>query len=163
MNLFNFYIPEWVFVAINLVIITLILRKVLWNRVGAILDKRQETVAKSLADAQAAERALADMNARQAAQEEELERLTLEMMSQARGRAGSEYDRIVSEAETKAQSILASAEAKAARSAEAMLNAAKTEIVTAALAAAEALIAARMDAKENQKFVESFLAGKGVS
>ena len=162
MNLFNFYIPEWIFVAVNLLILTGILYKLLWKRVFDIIDKRQKVISQSVADAEAITVERAALSEESTAREAELEKRTLALMYDARVRAGREYDRIVSEARERSQAIIVASEAQARYEYEATLRAAKSEIISAALGAAGALIYQNMDAKSNGQFIENYLEREGV-
>ncbi len=161
MNLLEFYIPEWFFVALSLLILVFALTKLLWKPVNKILDERQEKISKSLRDAEEIEAGMRGMEERRLEFERELDRRTAEQMKEARMRAGQEYDRIISEAEEKARAIVTSAQVQAVQEKGAMLRGAKAEIVAAALAAAGALIGANMDDKRNEKLIEAFLARSG--
>ena len=161
MNLFEFYIPEWFFVALSLVILVLALKKLLWKPVNKILDERKEKVSKSLLDAEAIAVEMSTMDERRQTLERKLDKLTAEQMKEARVRAGREYDRIVSEADEKARAIIAAAQTQIRREKDAMLREAKSEIVTAALAAAGVIMEANMDSDQNGRLIEAFLAKSG--
>lgn len=161
MNLLEFNIPEWFFVALSLLILVFALTKLFWNPVNKILDERRDKVAKALANAEAIEAEKRQMDERRLALDVDLDRHTAEQMKEARVRAGREYDRIVAEAEDKARAILTSAQAQTRRERDAMLREARAEIVSAALAAAGALLETRMDGAQNERLVEAFLAGSG--
>ena len=162
MNLFHFYIPEWFFVALNLLILTFILHRLLWKRVLSILDARQQKITSSLEDAEAAERGRREFEAGRETRQAELETMTVEHMKDARIRAGQEYDRIIAEAEEKARAIIVSAESSARRERETMLLSARAEIVSAAIEAAGLLVESQMDSERNRTYVESLLLREGV-
>ena len=163
MNIFEFHIPEWFFVALNLLILVVVLRKVLWNPIHKILDARKEKIDTALKTAQELETEKRAMEQLLAEHTAELDRLTASQMQDARVRAGREYDRIVSTAEEKARSIIAAAQASGERERESMLQTARTEIVSAALATAEALLEANIDQQRNERIIEAVLSKRSVT
>lgn len=167
MNLFDFYIPEWIFVAINLIVLTAVLTKVLWKPVNRILEERKAMVEKGISDAREAEKAKADIEVKQAAFEDDMHRETAEQMKQARVRAGHEYDRIISEAQEKSRKIISAAQVSAEHERESMLSSVRKEIVVTSLDVAEMLVEKSMDSEENRRLIEAYLqksapAGKAV-
>jgi F-type H+-transporting ATPase subunit b len=163
MNLLDFYIPEWFFVALNLVVLVAALRKLLWKPVTRIMEDRQEKVAQMLRDAEEAEERTREMEARVARQEAELETMTREKMREARARAGREYDRIVAEAGDKAANIVAGAEARARQEQARILRESKEQMADVILRATAALIAEKMDEEANRRLVEAILEKEGVA
>ena len=161
MDLFNFYIPEWFFVAFSLLVLVFVLRKILWKPVNKILDERQEKITTALKDADDIEAEKRGMDVRRAELEAEMNNYTAEQMKDARVRAGKEYDRIVAEAEEKSRAILLSARTQAEREREGIFREARSELVAAALEAAGALLGARMDEEANERLIESVLFRKG--
>ena len=162
MNLFDFYIPEWVFVFLNLLILVFALKKLLWGPVNKVLDKRQAIIEKSMEDAQAAAAGKNDLDRRLAVFEGDMDKRSQEMMKEARTRAGVEYDRIVEEAKNKEKQILTAARIQAGQYRESALNAAQAEIIATAVEMACFLMESRMDEAQNELLVASFLERKGV-
>ena len=163
MNLLDFYIPEWFFVALNLLILIAVLKKFLWAPVSKILEDRQAMVAKTGEDADEAATLRAEMEQLRAQMDTDMETRTLQFLKEARSQAGREYDRIVSEAEKKAELILSAAKVKAEQEQERMMVNLKRQITTVAVEAAGFLMRSNMDAEHNNRLMESFLAEKDVS
>jgi F-type H+-transporting ATPase subunit b len=157
MNLFDFYIPEWFFIAANLIILTLVLKKFFWKPIIGVLDARQEIVAKTERDAEEAERLRAEAESERSRLDAELDSRAAELMKEARGKAGREYDRIVAEAEGKAEMIISAAGNKAAREHERMLLDAQKDIAAAVLDIAGSLIHANMDEEKNRVYIDEML------
>jgi len=155
--MFDFYFPEWFFTALNLVILTAVLTKVLWKPVGKILDARQTKITQALEDAEAIRIEKQAMDGRRTALAEELDKKTASQMQEARVRAGREYDRIVAEAEDKARTILSQAQTQAERERDGILRAAKSEVVSAALELTGALLGAQMTGEKNAQLIETIL------
>ena len=158
MNLLDFNIPEWIWVAFNLVVLIVVLRAILWKRVGKILDARQEMAVKAGQDAEETARLRAEMEQLRATLDEELDAKTAEMMQEARTRAGREYDRIVNEAETKADLIISAAKTKALQEHDSMLADMRKQVASTALEATGMLLHANMDSDRNKLLLEDFLS-----
>ena len=162
MNLLNFYIPEWFFVALNLVILVFVLNKILWEPINKVLSDRQKKIDNAMLQALEIETEKQNLAAHRLKSEEELEAFISQQMKDARVRAGKEYDRIVLEAENKARSIVAAAVVQAGREREALLRDTRMEMISMALDATGALLEETMTSEENQKFLEKLMARKEV-
>ena len=158
----QFYIPEWFFVALNLLILIFLLKKFLWKPVSRILEERQAKAVKTEEDAEEAATLRAEMEQLRAQMGADMEAGTLELMKDARSRAGREYDRIVAEAEKKAALILAAANVKAQQEQERMMLEVRKQIASAAVEAAGFLVRTDMDSDKNDRLVEAYLAEKDV-
>ena len=158
MNLLDFNIPEWIWVAFNLVVLIVVLQRILWKRVGKILDDRQELAVKTGQDAEETERLRTEMEQLRVKLDEELDVKTAEMMSEARTRAGREFDRIVAEAESKADLIVSAAKTKALQEHDAMLADIRKQIASTTLEATGMLLRANMDSERNKVLIEDFLS-----
>ena len=163
MDLLQFYIPEWFFVALNLLILILVLKKFLWTPVNKILDGRQELVIKTGEDAEQAANLRAEMEQLRAQMDTDMEARTLELMKEARSQAGREYDRIVAEAEKKAELILSAAKVKADQEQDRVALELRKRIAMVAVEAAGYLMRSNMDTDQNNRLVETFLAERDVS
>ena len=163
MNLLQFYIPEWFFVALNLLILILVLKRFLWSPVNKILEERQAKAVKTEQDSQEAATLRAEMEQLRLQLDADLEARTLEQMKDARSHAGREYDRIVAEAEKKAELILSAANVKAKQEYDRMALELRRQIASVAIEAAGLLTRSNMDAEHNGRLVEAFLEEKEVS
>ena len=158
MNLLNFNIPEWIWVAFNLVVLIVVLQRILWKRVGKILDERQEMAVKAGQDAEETARLRTEMEQLRATLDEEMDAKTAEMMQEARTRAGREYDRIVGEAEAKAGLIISAAKTKALQEHDSMLADIRKQVAATALEATGMLLRANIDSDRNKLLLEDFLS-----
>ena len=163
MGLLSFNIPDWIWVAFNLLVLFLVLRKILWKRVFRVLEERQETVVKTMQDSEEAERLRAEMEQLRANLDNDLDAKTVEAMQNARTSAGKEYDRIISQAEAKAGLIVSAAKTKAQQERDAMLSDAKEQVAATAVEAAEILLRANMDSEMNKRLLDEFLSDEEVT
>ena len=162
MNLFSFYIPDWIFVAINLVILILVLRRVLWKRINGILDARSEMAAKTKQDSEEAATLRAEMERLRTLLDAEMESRTVELMKEARARAGQEYERIIADAEKKAEQIMSTAKVKAAQEHDVMMEDVKRQVVSVAIDISGLLLESAVDSESNRALLNKFLADKDV-
>jgi F-type H+-transporting ATPase subunit b len=163
MNLLDFYIPEWFFVALNLAVLTAALRKLLWKPATQIMETRRENIARALQEAEDARAQVRQMEANRAQHEADLETATRERMRDARERAGREYDRIVAEAGEKAAVIIAGAETKARQEQARILHESRERMTDIILRATAALIEEKMDDETNRRLVRAILEREGVA
>jgi len=163
MNILDFYIPEWFWVAFNLLVLILVLKKILWDRVGRILEERRETVLKTEQDAEEARTLKAEIEQLRAELDEDLKSQTAGMMQEARKSAGTEYDRIIAEAESKAALIVSAAHTKARQEQGAIMTEIKEHVAATAVEAAGILLRANMDNEKNKRLLEEFLSERDLS
>jgi len=162
MDLLNFYIPEWVFVAINLLILIIILRAILWKRINGILDERSEKAAKAAQDALEASTLRTEMEQLRSDLDAQMESRTVELMKDARARAGQEYERIIGDAEKKAEQILNAAKVKAAQEHDVMMESVKKQVVSVAIDISGLLLETSVDSESNRVLLDKFLTDKDV-
>ena len=160
MNLLNFYIPEWFFVALNLLILIVVLRAILWKRINKIMDERAEKAAKTAQDAEEAATLKAEMEQLRLAMDAEMESRTIELMKDARSRAGQEYERIIEDAEKKSEQILAAAKVKADHERDIMMEDVKKQVVSIAIDMTGLLLSADMNSDRNTALLNDFISSK---
>ena len=160
MNLFDFYIPEWIFVAANLIILVFIMKKLLWKPVLKVLDARQEMVLKAERDMTEAARLREEVEQTRDQLVSEMDARSSELLKDARVRAGREYDRIIAEAENKSALINDAARIKAEQEHERVLVEAQGQISSTILEVAGALMRTAMDAEENNRLIDELLKEK---
>jgi len=163
MNLLNFSLPEWFWVAFNLLVLIIVLRQILWKRVFKVLDERQNVVAKTVQDSEEAESLRAEMEQLRSKLDKELEAKTVEQMQEARTRAGKEFDRIVADAEAKAAMIVSAAKTKAQQERNAIFVEMKGQVATTAVDAVGMLLRENMDSERNRRLLEDFLSEGDMS
>ena len=158
MNLLNFYIPEWFWVAFNLLVLILVLKKILWDRVRKVMDERQSMVAKAVQDTEEAGKLRAEIEQIRAGLEEDMEARTVTLLQEARTNAGKEYDRIVAEAEAKSALIVSAAKVKAKQEHDSLLVEMKGQVASTAVEAVGLLLRENMDNERNKRLLEDFLS-----
>jgi F-type H+-transporting ATPase subunit b len=163
MNLLSFYLPEEIFVAISLLILLFVLKRIFWKPVIKIIDDRQKGVDNMLQSAEDARRIIAEMEEQRARHDEEMERQLIAKMKEARERASREYDRIIAEAEAKGRKLLEAGEEKMRREYQQIMSESQENIIALSLRAATKIIETSMDSGKNREFIENMLQKAGVS
>jgi F-type H+-transporting ATPase subunit b len=146
---------------INLLVLFLFLKKFLFGRVGAFLDKRAEGIA--------AEREAADKDRDEAKRarllfEEKLAKADEEaavILREAREKAEAASSAILAEAKANAESIVANARAQIEAEKEAAFLVFKAEAATLVIQASGKLLKRNLSNEDNRTLVASLLAGKG--
>jgi len=162
MDMFDFYIPEKIFVALSLLILVFVLKRIFWEPVIRIIDDRRKGVDDMLQSANDAQRLIDKMEQQRAHQESYLERQASERMMEARNRAGREYERIINEAKVKAHKIVAAGEEAAGREYQQVMVKSREAIISLALGAASILVESSMDSEKNRELIEAMLKRAGV-
>lgn len=144
---------------INFGIVFLVLSAWVYKPLVAMLDKRRETIAKSLEDARIATEARTNA-------EKEAEKL----LNEARAKAATEARELTVRAEQQAKEIRTAAEAVAAKAREnalaeveqeraRILSDLRGQVAALAVAAAQKLIGEALDAKKQRALIDEFFSG----
>lgn len=150
-----------VWTIINILIIFAIVKKFLFQPVNKILDARKEEIDRQYADAQK-EKEDAGMLSQQVREAlEGIEEKKAAAVREAREKAGTEYDRIVAEAQKEAGKILVNAREEADREQEKRMQEAQGKIAGLVLAAASKIVASKTGEEEDLEIYNQFIAKQG--
>lgn len=145
---------------INLVFFFLLMKMFLFKPIKKVLDKRQELLDEQFKNAEntnaAADQKMADYEGRIANVEAEAEQI----ISDAKDSAKVEYGKIMDRAEDDAKKLKEDAQKQIAIDTENARKAAKEEIASLAMQAAEKVVGASVDSKTNSDILDEFLNGK---
>lgn len=150
------------FSIINILVLFLFLKKFLFGRVNAMLEKRAQMVQGTLDEAQQkAEEAeqlkqTYEETLSTAKQEAKQILLTAEQNARAQG------DRITAQAQSQADTMVSEAQKEIERERRNTLEGVQSEIADLALTAAAKLMDKQMNEETNRKLVDEFLAEEGV-
>lgn len=150
------------FSIINILVLFLFLKKFLFGRVNAMLEKRAQMVQGTLDEAQ--------QKAEEAEQlkqtyEETLSTAKLEakqILLTAEQNARAQGDRITAQAQSQADTMVSEAQKEIERERRNTLEGVQSEIADLALTAAAKLMDKQMNEETNRKLVDEFLAEEGV-
>ncbi len=145
------------FTFINLVVFYLLMRKFLFGRIKKVMDARKELIQKQFDDAAQTEKEanekLADYENRIANYEAEGEQI----ISEAKDNAKVEYNKIIEEAEADAKALKADAKKQIEIDTLNAQRAAKEEIASLAMQAAEKVVGKNISADTNSDIFDEFL------
>lgn len=157
--------PEYTFIwtFVNLMALFLILRKILFKRVGDFMKNRSEGIASNIAQGEAAkaEGEAYRKQAKEALDNAAAERRT--MLEEARKRSQNEYEAIIAEARSEAKHILESARQEIDRERKEMVSELEGKVASLAIMAATKVVETNMDTKANAALVDKFIKGEGAA
>ncbi len=151
------------FVALNLIVLYLFLRKFLFKRVTDFMENRTNSIQQTI---DSAENDKAQAEALKKDYEEQLRTARDQadkILSDARSRATKEYDSILASARNDAQAVMEKAREEIEREREQMLKDIKGQVAGLALVAASKVIEANMDNERNRALVDKFIDEEGVA
>lgn len=147
---------------INLILYFLLIRFFLFKPIKKTIDKRNELIQKQFKDAEdanaAAEAKMADYESRIADVETEAEQI----ISDAKDSAKAEYGKIIDRAENDAKQLKAEAKKQIEAETESARKAAKEEIASLAMQAAEKVVGANISDQTNSDIFDEFLSESSV-
>jgi F-type H+-transporting ATPase subunit b len=158
LNAFKFLI-----VALNLIVLYLFLKWILFKPVTKFMEDRTKSIKDSIDNAEKAKVDAADLR-----QQYELKLRTAmdeaeKIISDSNVRANKEYDFILNTAKQDAQGVMTKAREEIERERVHMLKEIKNQVASLALAAATKVIEANMDTVSNRALVDKFIDEEGVA
>ena len=153
----------FLFTAINLLILYLVVKKLLFKKLGAFMSERSGAIADDIEKAAALK---AEGEGFQAQRQELLaasydERKSI--LEEARQQAAKEYDAVVKKAKSDAERIVAEAREETERERDRLKKDLKREIAALVIAASSKVIKANMDNDKNRALVDQFLMDEGAA
>ena len=159
----DFSIPTILFTVINILVLFLFLKKFLFGRVNAIMEKRAQMVQADL-----------DHAKETVAEAEQLKTNYLETMSGAQSEAkeliakaqkiaNEQRDQITQQAQRDADRIMANAKKEIVLEQQRSLESAQSAIADLAMAAASKVVGANWDDAANRDLVDAFLTEEGAT
>ncbi|MFR5875232.1 MAG: F0F1 ATP synthase subunit B [Eubacterium sp.] len=147
---------------INLILFFLLIRFFLFNPIKKTIDKRNELIEKQFKNAEdanaAAEAKMADYESRIANVETEAEQI----ISDAKDNAKVEYGKIIDRAEMDAKKLKSDAQKQIEAETENARRAAKEQIASLAMQAAEKVVGANVSSQTNSDIFDEFLNESSV-
>ena len=159
----DFSIPTILFTVINILVLFLFLKKFLFGRVNAIMEKRAQMVQ---ADLDHAKETVAEadqlktnyLETMSGAQSE-----AKELIAKAQKIANEQRDQITQQAQRDADRIMANAKKEIVLEQQRSLESAQSAIADLAMAAASKVVGANLDDAANRDLVDAFLTEEGAT
>lgn len=142
---------------INTLILFLVLRHFLFDKVNAVLDSRKNEVAKTYQDADAALSNAKQLESEYTEKLSAAKEESAEIVKNATKKAQSRSDEIIAEARDEARGIVDKANADIEREKKRAVNQIKDEISDMALSIASRVVSKEIDGKTHEKLIESFI------
>jgi len=155
--------PTFIWVIVNLIILYIVLRKVLFKRVTEMMENRTNSIKNDLDSAQ---KAKADAALLKQEYEDKLKSARIEadnILNASRERAEAEYSLIIEKARTESEDILAKARKQIENERGQMMKEVKNQVASLALAAASKVLEANMDTESNSILVQKFIDEEGAA
>lgn len=146
------------FTVINLLVLYLILRKLLFGRVNAVLEQRSALVKGEIAAAEDNNRQAEERKLQYERQLTDARHEGAKIMADAQSRAQRLYEDKMLQAEADAKRLRSAAEAQIATEREAMLRGARSEVAALALMAAAKVAERSMDGADDKALIDTFLS-----
>ncbi|MGN0602030.1 MAG: F0F1 ATP synthase subunit B [Oscillospiraceae bacterium] len=150
-----------ILVLANTLILFLILKHFLFDRVNKVIDERKNEVADTYKRADEAEQNAKQMEIEYTQKLNSAKEESAEIVRTATKKAQVRSDEIIADAKAEAKSIVDNAGAEIEREKKIAVNQIKDEIADIAFSAAEAVIEKEISTKDNEKLIESFIDGIG--
>jgi F-type H+-transporting ATPase subunit b len=159
----NFYVPTFVLVAINLLILYAIMKRILFKPVTQFMENRTRTIRDSLDQADRAKAEAADMRGQLEEQLKTARDEAARIVEDARARGSREYAAILASAKVDAETLLTRTREEMERERDTMLRDIRGQVAGLALAAASKVIEANMDTESNRNLVNKFIDEAGAA
>ena len=146
---------------LNTLILFLVIKHFLFDRVNAVLESRKTEVAKTYEDA---DNALTNAKQLESEYTEKLSAAkeeSAEIVKNATKKAQARSEEIISEARDEAKGLLDKAEADIEKEKKRAVNQIKDEISDIALSIASSVVSKELDAKTHEQLIESFISEIG--
>lgn len=154
---------KFIMALLNLVILYVVLRRVLFKPVMAFMDKRTKSIEDSIANAEKQKAEAIEMKENYEAQLKAAKAESQKILDTAVAKAEAKQESILAEAQQQAEELLTKAKKDIALEREQMLKDVKNEVASLALAAASRLLEANMDTEGNRKLVDKFIDEAGAA
>ncbi len=146
---------------LNTLILFLVLKHFLFDKVNKIISDRQSEVAKTYEQADEARESAETMKAEYTEKISNAKAESAEIVREATKKAQLRSDEIITDAKTEAKGIIDNANAEIEREKKIAVNQIKDEIVGIALSAASAVVEKEISAEDNERLIEGFIDSVG--
>lgn len=158
-----FGIPDFVWTIINLIVLYLVLRKILFKPVTEFLENRANSIKQQLEDSKNSNEKALQLKE---AYEKMIGSVNMDadkIIKEATIRAQEKYDEIVKLAKADVEVLKANAKEEIEMERIEIMKNMRSEIVSLALEAASKVVEANMDTESNQKLVDKVVSRKSIA
>ncbi len=152
----------FIFVAINLLILYFLMKKILFKPITKFMDDRKNSIEHALDDAEKAKVEAAEVRKEYEEQIKNVKSDCDKLLEEARVRASREYDEMISAAKKDVEAVLQKGRNDIERERQEMLKQVKQQVAVLAIATASKLVQANMDSDTNKNLVDRFIDEAGA-
>lgn len=146
---------------LNALILFLVLKHFLFDKVNAVLEDRKTSIAKTYEDADTALDNAKKLEADYAEKISLAKEESAEIIKNATKKAQSRSDEIISDAKTEAHGIMDKANSDIDKEKKRAVNQIKNEISDIAMSIAEKVVTKEINAKDHERMIEDFISEIG--
>lgn len=146
---------------LNLLILTLVLKHFLFDKVNKVIESRKEEVAKTYQDADDAKENAKKLEAEYAKRISGAKEESAKIIQAATKKAQLRSDEIIGDAKQEAKGITEQARAEIEREKKIAVNQIKDDITDIAFSAAQAVIEKDLTSQDNERLIEQFIDNIG--
>ncbi len=158
-----FGMPDFVWTIINLIVLYLVLRKILFKPVTEFMENRTNSIKQQLEDSKNSNEKALQLKG---AYENMIGSVNMDadkIIKEAAIKAQDKYDEIIKQAKAEVEVLKATAKEEIEMERIEMVKNMRSEIVSLALEAASKVVEANMDIEANRKLVDEVVARKGIA
>ena len=157
LDFFSIELTTIVGTILNALILFLVIKHFLFDRVNAVLESRKTEVAKTYEDADTALTNAKQLESEYTEKLSAAKEESAEIVKNATKKAQARSEEIISEARDEAKGLLDKAEADIEKEKKRAVNQIKDEISDIALSIASSVVSKEIDAKTHEQLIESFI------
>jgi F-type H+-transporting ATPase subunit b len=154
---------QFIIEALNLIILYVVLRKILFKPVTEFMENRSRSIQNSIEDAQRQKEEASELKSQYERQIRGARADGEKIVSEAMERAERVSEGMIDEAKKEAQLLISNANKQIEKDREQMLRNVRSEVVGLAIMAASKVIEANMDTEDNRVLVAKFLEEVSVA
>ncbi len=148
-------------VLLNTLILFLVIKHFLFDKVNAVLEDRKASVAKTYDDADKALESAKNLETEYAEKISTAKEESAEIIKNATKKAQSRSDEIITEAKDEAHGIIEKANSEIEKEKKRAVNQIKDEISDIAMSIAERVVSKEISPKDHERMIEDFIAEIG--
>ena len=154
---------KFIIVALNLIILYIVMKKLLFKPVTRFMENRTKSIKDSIDNAEKAKIEAFELKAKYEHRLKSAKSDGDKIVEEARIKAEKEYERIVITAKQESENILKKTREEIYRERVQALKEIRSQVASLALAAASKVIEANMDTESNRVFVNKFIDEAGAA
>lgn len=154
---------KFIMAFINLIILYVVLRKVLFKPVMAFMENRTKLIEDSIADAKKKKEEAAEMKSAYEVQLKNAKTESKRILDAAAAKAAAQQKAVMDEAKLQAEALLAKAREEIEAERKQMLREVRSEVASIAFAAASKVLESNLDNENNRRLIEQFIDEAGAA